>query len=265
MARIDIELVNRGFFDTRSRAQYAIKSGIVLCNGVKVLKNSLLINDSDNITIVGNKMPYVSRGGLKLEKAINLFNINFENKNMIDIGSSTGGFSDCALKHNVKSILAIDVGSLQFSPKLRQNDNIILMENTDFRFIDNKLLNGYTIATIDVSFISAIKLISKISEITDLNEIVLLVKPQFEVGIELAKKYNGVIIDRGAHNYVLKKIIKEFNLINFYVCGLTFSPIKGGSGNIEYLIYFKKNAGLNYKVNIEEIINDAFTTLVNRN
>ena len=264
MSRIDNELVKRGFFETRSKAQYAIKSGIVFCNNCKVLKNSLTINDSDTISIVGQVMPYVSKGGLKLEKAINTFNIDLKNKNMIDIGSSTGGFSDCALRHDVNNILAIDVGSLQFSPKLRQNKRIILMENTDFRFIDDKVLEGYTVAAIDVSFISVTKLIPKLSNIKELDEIVLLIKPQFEAGIEIAKKYNGIIIKKSIHYDIIKKIIKEFDLIGFHMCGLTFSPIRGGSGNIEYLAYFRKNNNYKYKADIEKVISEAFDSLLSK-
>lgn len=262
MERIDLELVKRNIFTTRNKAQYAIKSGIVFCNGQKVNKNGFLVNEEDIITIVGEVMPYVSKGGLKLEKAINCFHISLTNKKMIDIGSSTGGFSDCALQNNVKEILAIDVGTMQLDPKLRQNKKITLMENTDFRFIDNQLLKDYTIATIDVSFISVAKLIPKLSTIPTLEEVIFLLKPQFEVGINLAKKYNGVIINKEAHYNVLNNIIKEFENISFTPLGLTFSPIKGGSGNIEYLLYFKKGIVGNNKIDILNVIDEAFKTLL---
>lgn len=258
MTRIDIELVNRCLFNTRSQAQFAIKSGIVLCNNKNVNKSSLDVTDEDTITIVGERLKYVSKGGLKLEKAINVFKIKLDGKKMIDIGSSTGGFSHCAILNNVESILAIDVGKLQFADILRNNNRITLMENTDFRNVDDELLSDYSVATIDVSFISITKLLPKLAKINSLNEIVLLVKPQFEVGIDLAKKYNGVINNIEAHKKVLKRVIIDFKKIDFNIIGLTFSPIRGGSGNIEYLAYFKKNDKIS-DIDVDNIVENAFS------
>lgn len=260
MSRIDIELVNRGLFSTRSKAQFAIKSGVVYCNDKKVIKNGFDVKDEDKLEVKSLVLPYVSKGGLKLEKALKEFNINLSRKNMIDIGSSTGGFSDCALQNGINHILAIDVGSNQFSLELLNSNKIELMENTDFRDVSLDKFKGYDFASIDVSFISIKKLIPKLGLIEDLDEIVLLVKPQFECGKDLAKEYNGVVLNKKVHKEILEDIVKSFNSINFYLEGLTYSPIRGGSGNIEYLAYFTKN-GKNNNIDKNNIVNLAFSDL----
>lgn len=255
--RLDKFLVEKGIFDTRNKAQIEIKNSKVYVNGNCIIKNSFQVDDKSDIEIIGTFSKYVSKGGLKLEKALNEFNINLKDKVMCDIGSSTGGFSDCAIKHGIKKIYAIDVGSNQMVPQLRNNKCVILYENTDFRKIDKKKLSDTNIITIDVSFISVTKLINEISLMNDVNEVICLIKPQFECGMSLANKYKGVILNRGIHYNVIKKIINEFNKINFNIIGLTYSPIKGGSGNIEYLAYFSKE-NISYNYNIVDIINDAF-------
>ena len=257
MARIDIELVNRNIIDTRSKAQEAIKNGIVYCNNKCITKNSFQVMNSDNLEIKGELLKYVSRGGLKLEKALNEFNISLKDKIMCDIGSSTGGFSDCAIQNGVKEIYAIDVGSNQFDTTLRSNPKIHLYENTDFRNMDSLVLKNVNIVTIDVSFISVTKLISKISSLPCCEEIMCLVKPQFECGKENADKYKGVVLNKSIHNEVICNLITAFKEIGFNAVGLTFSPITGGNGNIEYLLYLKKNS-LEATLNINKIVNDAF-------
>lgn len=263
MRRIDIELVARNLFNTRSKAQFAISSGNVYCNGKKILKNSYLVNDSDELTIHGNLLPYVSKGGLKLEKALKKFSINLEGKKMIDIGASTGGFSDCALQNGIEKIIAIDVGTMQFTQELLKSKKIILMENVDFRDINSSILSECSIATIDVSFISVNKLTKKLSELNNLNEIILLIKPQFECGIEMAKKYSGVILNKEVHIKVIEKIVETFNSINYGLLNLTYSPIRGGSGNIEYLSYFKKNI-TNNNILFNNIVEEAFSELLKK-
>lgn len=264
MRRIDVELVMRNHFDTRSKAQFAIASGIVYCNGKKILKNSYLVKESDQVTVNGSSLQYVSKGGLKLEKALNEFFINLQGKKMIDIGASTGGFSDCALQNGIRKIIAIDVGTMQFSQSLLKSRQIILMENTDFRYIDSSLISEYTIATIDVSFISIKKLIEKISELSELNEIILLIKPQFECGIEIAKKYSGVVLNTDVHINVIKNVVNYFNSINYGLQNLTYSPIRGGSGNIEYLGYFKKNMDNNKDILPNKVVKEAFLKLIKK-
>ena len=256
MTRIDIELVKRGIFETRNKAQNEIKNKIVYCNNVCITKPSFDVTDTDIIEIKGEKLKYVSRGGLKLEKAIKEFNINLNDKILIDIGSSTGGFSDCAIQNGIKKVYAIDVGTNQFDKNLRQNNKINLYENTDFRNIDNNIVNDANIASIDVSFISVTKLINKLKELTNLKEIICLIKPQFECGKEISDKYKGVPLNKEVHKNVIEIVINNFKENNYYINGLTSSPIKGGNGNIEYLAYFTKDN--ESKIDIQKIINEAF-------
>jgi 23S rRNA (cytidine1920-2'-O)/16S rRNA (cytidine1409-2'-O)-methyltransferase len=257
VARLDTELVVRNLFDTRSKAKVAIESELIFCNGKLLNKPSQIVGNNDKIEVIGKVMPYVSRGGLKLEKAIRAFNIKFLDKVVLDIGSSTGGFSDCALQNGAKKVIAIDVGSMQMDKKLRDRKNMVLYEKTDFRTIDVAIAESAEIATIDVSFISVTKLISKVSEIKSLKEIVCLIKPQFEVGKEYADKFKGIIKSKKLHKEVIEKVLFCFKNIGFNCRGLTFSPIKGGSGNIEYLAYFGLNSG-NFKYDIDSIIDEAF-------
>ena len=256
MTRIDIELVKRGIFETRNKAQNEIKNKIIFCNNICITKPSFDVTDTDIIEIKGEKLKYVSRGGLKLEKAIKEFNIDLKNKILIDIGSSTGGFSDVAIQNDIKKIYAIDVGTNQFDKTLRFNNKINLYENTDFRNIDNNVINDANIASIDVSFISVTKLTSKLKELTNLKEIICLIKPQFECGKEVSDKYKGVPLNKEVHKSVIENVIKSFKDNNYYINSLTSSPIKGGNGNIEYLAYFKRDK--ERSINIEEVVNKAF-------
>ena len=256
MTRIDIELVKRGIFETRNKSQNEIKNKIVYCNNVCITKPAFDVTEADIIEIKGEKLKYVSRGGLKLEKAIKEFNINLNDKILIDIGSSTGGFSDCAIQNGIKKVYAIDVGTDQFDKNLRQNNKINLYENTDFRNIDNNIINDANIASIDVSFISITKLTNKLKELTNLKEIICLIKPQFECGKELSDKYRGVPLNKEVHSTVINKVIESFKENDYYINNLTSSPIKGGNGNIEYLAYFKRDNEKN--IDIEKVINEAF-------
>lgn len=256
MTRIDIELVKRGIFETRNKAQNEIKNKIVYCNNICITKPAFDVTENDIIEIKGEKLKYVSRGGLKLEKAIKEFNIDLKDKTLIDIGSSTGGFSDCALQNGIKKVYAIDVGTDQFDKTLRLNNKIILYENTDFRNIDNNIINDANIASIDVSFISVTKLTSKLKELTNLKEVICLIKPQFECGKEISDKYRGVPLNKEVHKSVIENVIKSFKDNNYYINNLTSSPIKGGNGNIEYLAYFKRDK--ERSINIEEVVNKAF-------
>ncbi len=256
MTRIDVELVNRGLFETRNKAQNEIKNGIVYCNDICITKASFDVTSKDIIEIKGEKLKYVSRGGLKLEKSLKMFNINLNNKILLDIGSSTGGFSDCAIQNGISEVYAIDVGSNQFDKKLRLNKNIHLYENTDFRNIDKNVINRCNIASIDVSFISVSKLINKLSELDNLNEIVCLIKPQFECGKEVSDRYKGIPLNKEVHENVINNIINSFNSIGYYINGLSSSPIRGGDGNIEYISYFRKDKKEN--IDIDKVVNDAF-------
>ncbi len=238
--RLDVELVNRGMFETRTKAKEAIKEGIIYCDNKKITKPSFEVNENTNMEIKGNVLPYVSRAGLKLEKALKVFKANLKGKTMVDIGSSTGGFTDCALQNNIKKVIAIDVGTDQLDKKLRGNKKIELHEQTDFRNIDLNILKDVNIATIDVSFISVKLLTEKLSKMENLKEIICLIKPQFECGKEIADKYKGVITSSKIHEEVINKVKSYFQSINFTCQKITASPIKGGSGNKEFLGYFTK-------------------------
>ena len=253
MRRLDNELIDKGFFKTKSKAQQAIKSGIIYCNGKQIVKCGYEVSNLTNIEIKGEVLKYVSRGGLKLEKALNLWNIKLKGKVMLDIGSSTGGFSDCAIQNEIEKIYAIDVGTDQFDKELAKNPRIQLFEKTDFRNIEEKIIEDADIITIDVSFISVVKLIEKISTLINVKEIVCLIKPQFECGEEIADKFKGIILDKQVHKEVILKIINSFANIGFNCVGITFSPIKGGDGNIEYLAYFKNITSDNDKIKLSEI------------
>lgn len=241
MRRLDNELLEKSLFKTKSKAQQAIKAGIIYCDDKQITKCGYEVSELTKIEIKGEVLKYVSRGGLKLEKAIDTWNIDLTGKVMIDIGSSTGGFSDCAIQNGIGKIYAVDVGTNQFDKTLAQNFKINLYEQTDFRKIDEAIIQDADLITIDISFISVTKIIEKISKLTNVKEIVCLIKPQFECGKEVADKFKGVILDNQVHERVIQKIINVFKEIAFECIGITVSPIKGGDGNTEYLGYFKKN------------------------
>ena len=256
MDRLDSLLVKKGLVVSRTRGEYEIKNGNVLVDGKVVTKPSTKVSDDSEI-IINNKFDYVSKGALKLLKAIEVFNIDLNNKAMLDIGSSTGGFSDVALRNNIKKVIAVDVGTNQFDKNLQKDTRVELHENTDIRNFN--ITDKIDTVTIDVSFISVTKIISKLKEI-DPNEIVLLIKPQFECGKEISDKYKGIPLNKEVHKNVIETVIESFNDIGFYIEGLTYSPITGGSGNIEYLGYFKKEN--KKEINIKETIDKAFNSLI---
>ena len=255
--RLDNELVLRKIFPTRNKSQEAIRSGIVFCDGKSINKPAFDVDSNTKIEIVGEKLKYVSRAGLKLERAIEVFNINLTNKVMLDIGSSTGGFTDCALQKNVKKVIAVDVGTDVMDKSLRDNPKLELYENTDIREMDVNLLKDVNIATIDVSFISVTKVIDIFNKLPNLATVMCLIKPQFECGKAVADKYRGVVLDKQVHYSVICDVISAFKQIGFNLTGLAPSPIKGGSGNIEYLSLFKTDE-MSKLINIKEVINTAF-------
>ena len=255
MDRLDSLLVKKRLVTSRTRGEYEIKNGNVLVDGKVVTKPSTKVSAESEI-VINNKFDYVSKGALKLLKAIDSFNLDLSNKVMLDIGSSTGGFSDVALRNNIKKVIAVDVGTDQFDKELQKDNRIELHENTDIRTFN--ITEEIDMVTIDVSFISVTKIISKLEEIIP-KEIVLLIKPQFECGKEISDKYKGIPLNKEVHKEVIKKVINSFIDINYNISGLTYSPITGGSGNIEYLAYFTKDN--EKEIDIEEIINNAFKNL----
>ena len=253
MERLDIYLVNHHYVESRSRASYLIQSGKVMVNRKIVTKKALFVSDDDQILV--DDIKYVSRGGLKLEKALSFFSVSLKGKRMLDIGCSTGGFCDVALQNGIAHIVAVDVGNGQFSSKLLESNKIELFENTDIRSFD---LTPYIfdIVTIDVSFISLLKILPAIPSYV--SEIICLIKPQFECGKTAADRYHGVVLDKEIHLRVLNTIVSNFQQASFYLSGITYSPIRGGSGNIEYLAYFTKN-NQNRLCDFSSLIRDAFS------
>lgn len=260
--RIDKEMVIRNLVPSRTKAQELIKDNLVLCNGKVINKPNYDVDEEDVIDIKENdKLKYVSRGGLKLEKAIKEFNIDMTGLKIMDIGSSTGGFCDCALKHGARSIVAIDVGTNLMHESLRNNPLIDLHEQTNFKEFDSKYFKDIDTVVCDVSFISLKRIIDKlVSENIKIN-MVGLIKPQFECGKEIADKYKGIILNKEVHIDIIKSMIEYFNKNNFYVMNITSSPIRGGDGNIEYLVYISNKIDKNISINVEDLVKTTFKNL----
>ena len=259
--RLDVYLVKNGYYSTRNKAQMAIEGNDVKVNDKIINSPSFRIGDDNKIEIVSVSLPYVSRGGLKLEKALKVFNIDLNDKIVLDIGASTGGFSDCALQNGAKKIYALDVGENQLHESLKNIQNIISLEKTNFRNINVEEFKKYNIDVIvvDVSFISLSYIFENASKIIENNKcIIALIKPQFETAKKEHNK-NGVVNNPKIHFQVIKNSIVYANKYNLHLNKLDFSPIKGDkSGNIEYLGLFSFNKiDVNHE-NIKECINDAF-------
>ena len=237
--RVDVLLVEQGLFETREKAKRAIMAGIVYSNETRLDKPGEKIPADTPITVKGKTLPYVSRGGLKLEKALQVFDLNVKNRVLLDIGASTGGFTDCALQNGAKMSYALDVGYNQLAWKLRQDERVVVMERTNFRYVTPSDLAGEmpNFASIDVSFIS-LKLILPVLKtiLVPGSDIVALVKPQFEAGREQVGK-KGIVREPKVHEQVIQTMV-DFSLqIGYDVKDLSFSPITGGEGNIEFLLH----------------------------
>lgn len=241
--RLDVYLVNNGYFETREKARIAIMEGNVFVNNQKEDKPGTMIKEDSNVEFRGEKLKYVSRGGYKLEKAINVFGVSVKDKVCVDIGASTGGFTDVMLQNGAKKVFAIDCGTNQLDYKLRTDKRVVSMENTNARYLTKNDIQDETIGfiSVDVSFISLTKIIPVIKELLIENgESVLLIKPQFEAGKALVLK-GGVVKDKNTHINVIKSIIDFCENSDFKILGLDYSPIKGPAGNIEYLLYVTNN------------------------
>lgn len=238
--RIDILLVEQGHFPSREKAKAALMAGLVLVGNMPVDKSGTKVPRTAAITVKGAVHPYVSRGGLKLEKALRLFGISLEGKAMLDIGASTGGFTDCALKNGAACVYAIDVGYNQLDWSLRQDERVIVMERMNFRYITPEDLSGPQpkAATIDVSFISLKLILPALANLLPAGaDIVALIKPQFEAGREKVGK-SGVVRDKAVHREVLVGVLDMAGSLGYNLKGLSFSPITGGEGNIEFLAHW---------------------------
>ncbi|WP_432643302.1 TlyA family RNA methyltransferase [Acidaminococcus sp.] len=239
--RLDLFLTEQGFFESRSKAQAVIMAGEVLVNDQKIDKPGTMVKPDAKITLLGKRMPFVSRGGYKLEKSLKVFPINLEGKVVSDLGASTGGFTDCALQHGAVKVYAVDVGYGQLAWKLRQDPRVVNMERTNVRFLEADSLGELVDAiTIDVAFISLDKVLPSAYKILKPDGFVIaLIKPQFEAGREKVGK-KGVVRDPSVHLEVIEKVVNMARELGFVPLGLDFSPIRGPEGNIEYLFYMGK-------------------------
>lgn len=240
--RLDILLVKQGLAESREKAKAVIMAGEVFVQGQREDKAGAMFDESKvMITVKGSSLRYVSRGGLKLEKAMACFPITLEDDICMDIGSSTGGFTDCMLQNGAKKVYSVDVGHGQLAWKLRQDERVVCMEKTNFRYLTrDQIADDLDFASVDVSFISLTKILLPAWRLLKCGgQMVCLIKPQFEAGREKVGK-KGVVRDPAVHREVIAKVMDFAALLHFSVLGLTWSPIKGPEGNIEYLIFIQK-------------------------
>lgn len=240
--RLDILLVKRNLVESREKAKAIIMSGNVFVDGQREDKAGSTFPDTAEIEVKGAHSKYVSRGGLKLEKAIENYGINLEDKICMDVGSSTGGFTDCMLQNGAIKVYAVDVGTNQLAWKLRQDERVISMEKTNIRYLEpQQIPDMIDFISIDVAFISLTMVLLPVRELLKLNgEIVCLIKPQFEAGREKVGK-KGVVREQSVHIEVIEKVIKYAISLGFRIINLDYSPIRGPEGNIEYLLHIRKS------------------------
>ena len=250
--RLDVILVNRGLAPSREKAKTLIMAGEVFVNGQREDKPGTTFEEAKitSLEVRGDTLPYVSRGGLKLEKAVNNFGFSLEGKVCMDIGASTGGFTDCMLQNGAAKVYSVDVGHGQLDWKLRSDERVVCMEKTNFRYmVRDDIDDDLDFASCDVSFISLTKILLPARKLLkDGGEMVCLIKPQFEAGRDKVGK-KGVVRDPQVHSEVVHRIFDFMGIAGFDVLHLDYSPIKGPEGNIEYLIHIRKNPEMNEKVN----------------
>lgn len=241
--RLDVLLVQKGLAPSREKAKTMIMEGNVFVDNQREDKAGTFFDPSVNIEIHGNTLRYVSRGGLKLEKAMAQFGITLDDKVCMDIGASTGGFTDCMLQNGAKKVYAVDVGYGQFAWKLRQDPRVVCMEKTNIRYVTPEDIgDALNFASVDVSFISLTKVLGPAKELLkDGGQMVCLIKPQFEAGKDKVGK-KGVVRDPAVHKEVIEHVILFAKSIGFGILHLDYSPIKGPEGNIEYLVHIVKDA-----------------------
>ena len=250
--RLDILLVNKNLVSSRQKAKAIIMAGNVFVNGQKETKAGTLFDESVSIEIKGQPLKYVSRGGFKLEKAIEEFDVDLADKVCMDVGSSTGGFTDCMLQNKAKKVYAVDVGTNQLAWKLRQDDRVVVMEKTNIRHVEpSHIPELIEFSSIDVAFISLKLVLTPVRNLlTKGGQVVCLIKPQFEAGRDQVGK-KGVVRERKVHQEVIESIIIHAVSIGFKVLNLDFSPITGPEGNIEYLLHLQKTGDETFS-NLEE-------------
>lgn len=264
--RLDVLLVNRNLAESREKAKAIIMSGIVYVDGQKEDKAGTMFEDTVSVEVRGHTLDYVSRGGLKLEKAMTHFGVTLNGKICMDVGASTGGFTDCMLQNGAVKVYSVDVGHGQLAWKLRNDERVVCMEKTNIRYVTPEdIPDRIQFASIDVSFISLTKVLGPVKELlTEDGQIVCLIKPQFEAGREKVGK-KGVVREKSTHLEVIESVIAFAKSIGFGILNLEFSPIKGPEGNIEYLLYLQNHPELADEKGVEidpkTIVEEAHNTL----
>ena len=264
--QLDVMMVKRGLAPSREKAKAIIMSGNVFVEGQREDKAGSMFQETVAITVKDNVLPYVSRGGLKLEKAMKHFDVTLKGKVCMDVGASTGGFTDCMLQNGAVKVFAVDVGHGQLDWKLRNDERVVCMERTNIRYVTPEDIGEeIAFASIDVSFISLLKVLGPVRNLLgDEGEIVCLIKPQFEAGREKVGK-KGVVRDPAVHKEVIYKVAEYATEISFRLQHLEFSPIKGPEGNIEYLLHLKRlpdgTKEITSHLNVDEIVKQAHEKL----
>ena len=267
--RLDVMMVERGLAESREKAKAIIMSGIVYVDNEKEDKAGSTFAEEVQIEVRGKTLGYVSRGGLKLEKAMQVFPIELKGKVCMDVGASTGGFTDCMLQNGAVKVYSVDVGHGQLAWKLRQDERVVCMEKTNIRYVKPEDIEELvSFASVDVSFISLSKVLPPLRDLlVEDGEVVCLIKPQFEAGREKVGK-KGVVRDRKVHEEVIREVLGFAGANGFKVLGLDYSPVKGPEGNIEYLMHIRKTdmeSGEDLIVygeeDIEKLVSDSHDTL----
>ena len=260
--RLDVLLVKRNLADSREKAKALIMSGIVYVNGQKEDKAGTTFDETAPIEVRGNTLKYVSRGGLKLEKAMTHFGVQLKDKICMDVGSSTGGFTDCMLQNGASKVYSVDVGYGQLAWKLREDPRVVCMERTNARYLTHEQIpDELDFASIDVSFISLKLILPAVANVLkDGGYVASLVKPQFEAGREKVGK-KGVVRDPAVHKEVLEHYLEHAREAGFGVLGLTYSPIRGPEGNIEYLGFLQKGAETTVSFDLDALVEESHQTL----
>jgi 23S rRNA (cytidine1920-2'-O)/16S rRNA (cytidine1409-2'-O)-methyltransferase len=258
--------VEAGYFESREKARRAVMAGLVFVNGEREDKPGAAVDPQAQVVVRGAPMAYVSRGGLKLEKAIREFGITLTGKTCIDIGASTGGFTDCMLQNGAQKVFAVDVGYGQLAWKLRSDSRVVVMERTNFRYVKPEDIGeAVDFASVDVSFISLKKMLPPAKKLLKPDaEMVCLIKPQFEAGREKVGK-KGVVRDPSVHMTVIREVQQFAEGEGFYVYALSYSPIKGPEGNIEYLLYLGLKPSDKTPAQPEQVVTAAHENLGNIN
>lgn len=263
--RLDVLLVKGGFAESREKAKAIIMSGNVFVNNEREDKAGQTFDEKAVIEVRGNILKYVSRGGLKLEKAMNEFDVSVAGKVCMDVGASTGGFTDCMLMNGAVRVYSVDVGHGQLAWKLRQDERVICMEKTNIRYVTKEdIPELIDFSSIDVSFISLTKVLTPVRNLlSEHGEIVCLIKPQFEAGRDKVGK-KGVVRDKGVHREVITMVINYASANGFQVLNLSYSPIKGPEGNIEYLLHIRKTSDRAADTSVVENVPENHSILIER-